>query len=128
MNWLYVFIGGGLGSVCRYLTANWLNELEFKDFPIGTLGVNLIGSFIIGFVICYLQFNNMLEDKLKYLLVVGFLGGFTTFSSFALENFLLIERKAIKTSLLYISSSLFLGILLAYIGYWLMNRILVSNL
>jgi len=128
MNWLYVFIGGGLGSVCRYLTANWLNEIEFKDFPIGTLGVNLIGSFIIGFVICYLQFNNMLEDKLKYLLVVGFLGGFTTFSSFALENFLLIERKAIKTSLLYISSSLFLGILLAYIGYWLMNRILVSNL
>ena len=80
-NFLLVFIGGGLGSILRYSVGLTL----IRDWPFSTFTVNIIGSLLIGLFIGLFQ-KNIINESLSLLLVVGFCGGFTTFSSFALEN------------------------------------------
>ena len=86
-NILLVFLGGGLGAASRYVVTTIVGARFGSAFPYGTLTVNVIGSFIIGLLTFYfLTKNGGVPDNLRLLLVVGFLGGFTTFSSFALDT------------------------------------------
>jgi fluoride exporter len=113
MNELLVFIGGGLGSLCRYAIARWLSGTwPSSNWPIATLIVNLLGSALLGFLLTQRQ---RLGAEGLLLLGTGFCGGFTTFSTFAVESRgLLVERSPIGPA--YPLISLGLGLLAVGLG------------
>ena len=117
---LYISIGGALGSTLRYLVSHFC-KIYFPYFPIGTLLVNIIGSFFIGVFVGYLNNKEILEFFIKYLLIIGLLGSFTTFSAFSIETLELLKKDGIHVSLIYIMSSIILSIFAAYIGFTLIK-------
>lgn len=110
---LYVLIGGGLGSMGRYLIAEIVPSHAGFHFPWGTFTANILGCLIIGALTALLSPSGDLDS----FFVTGFCGGFTTFSSFSKETFQFIENKKTKVALLYVSSSAVFGILAVLIGY-----------
>ncbi len=116
MQLLWIGIGGALGSILRFLLQSRMRAEFPGNFPLGTLGVNLIGSLLIGFLAGWFL-NVAAPGHLKVFLMVGILGGFTTFSSFALENLTLIQGGHLKASLVYLLVSNTLGIGLAFGGF-----------
>ena len=108
---LLVGFGGFLGTVARYLSVRSI-DIKFNGaFPFGTLAVNIVGSFVLGIVWAWAARRTGDTDNFRLFLITGFCGGFTTFSAFAFENFNLIDQKLHSTSILYIISSVLLGIL-----------------
>lgn len=118
IKYVYIIVGGAIGSLLRFIIADFITAKNTSSFPVGTFSVNIIGSLLIGFLFGFFSLNGELDDKLKFLVFIGFLGGFTTFSSFALENMKLINEGLISTSLLYILLSNVVGIGLAFSGYF----------
>lgn len=116
---LAVGLGGLVGSVARYITVKSLDEKLNAVFPYGTLTVNIIGSFLLGLIYSIALRKAGVTENWRLFLGVGFCGGFTTFSAFALENFTLIQQKFIGTSLLYTSISLVAGLFALVAGIWL---------
>lgn len=117
--WILVFLGGGIGSLCRYLASRWITGSLTPNYPfIGTLMVNITGCLLIGFFVFYFTENRFGADSLSWrlLLVTGLCGGYTTFSSFSLENIQLLENKQVITFLGYTFSSLILGFIATYLG------------
>jgi len=95
MQWgliLSVGIGGFIGAILRYSISNWVNTFSSSHFPYGTLTVNVIGSFMIGFLFLYFQ-QIHLSPYQKSLLITGLLGALTTFSTFSLETVLLLQQE-----------------------------------
>lgn len=115
---LLVFIGGGLGSVLRYAISKYLNPF-FEHFYLGTFTVNSIGCLLIGFLIGYSLKGDFLNQNQMLLLATGFCGGFTTFSTFALEKHTLLKSAALLHFSLYTISSIAIGILAIALGMWL---------
>lgn len=114
-----VFIGGGLGSVFRYTIALALKKYQFvlHGFPIHTFAVNIAGCFLVGLLMGYLAKNP--AQWLYVLLVVGFCGGFTTFSAFALEVVQLFKTQQIGMAFLYIALSLLIGVATTYWAFFI---------
>ena len=116
-SFLLVFLGGGIGSSCRFLISNIINN-SFKSFHyLGTFSVNVIGCIIVGIVMGFLQKENDFNQNYLLLFSSGFCGGFTTFSAFANENLDLIKNGNFSLFFLYVISSVVFGIAAAYIGY-----------
>ena len=118
----FVFIGGGLGSVLRYIIGRYLNHSE-SGFPLGTFTVNILGSLLIGIIIGLAAKNNMLSQNQTLLLATGFCGGFTTFSTFAYENHVLFKNGDLASFLLYSFGSFILAFIAVFVGLYL-SRIL----
>ncbi len=114
-NLFLVATGGATGAVLRYFLTN-LSKSLFSSSIYGTLTVNILGSFLIGYLITSVYLKNISEDVLKFFLVIGLLGSFTTFSAFSFEVVNLITSKKIFFSFLYIFLSIFGCILFAYLG------------
>ena len=121
LNCLFVGLGGAIGSILRYLIG-LIPVKENFSFPVKTFFINIIGCFVIGFVVS-LNLKNNLNPKLLLFLKVGVCGGFTTYSTFGLETFELIKSGQILIAILYTLLSLIIGISFVYIAYWITNKI-----
>ncbi len=105
-----VMLGGAVGAGARHLVGRAALAIWGPGFPIGTRAVNIIGGFAMGLLAAWLATRASGDEALRYLLGVGVLGGFTTFSAFSLETVLMIERGELVTALLYILASVALSI------------------
>jgi CrcB protein len=105
-----VALGGALGSVARYLAGIGAGKLFGLGFPWGTLIINIAGSFLIGAFVELFALRLNLSQPIRVFLTVGFCGGFTTFSTFSLESYLLMERGEMIPAALYIVASVVLSI------------------
>ncbi|MFN8237076.1 MAG: fluoride efflux transporter CrcB [Chitinophagales bacterium] len=114
-----VGIGGGTGSIFRYLTSVFTVRYYSNVFPLATFIANLIGCLLIGLFIGYIDRNHTLSPDYRFLLVTGFCGGYTTFSSFALENFNLFHSQNYFTLASYILISILMGYLAVALGMYL---------
>lgn len=122
-NLLIVAFGGGVGSVARYLLSFYIQKSTDGTFPWGTFVVNLLGSFIIGLLYALSERGQIMSTEIRLLLAVGLCGGFTTFSTFANENFILIRGGEFFQMAFYTSLSVVLGFFFVYLGYSLINLI-----
>jgi CrcB protein len=120
-NILLVGLGGFIGSIARYLVSHLNLSVDFFSIPIGTLTVNVAGSYIIGFLTGISEKSDLLTAEYRLFLMVGICGGFTTFSSFANENLMLMHQGQVLPVLLYTGLSIFLGFLAVYFGYLTTN-------
>ncbi len=120
---LFVGLGGGAGSIIRYLISVSTNKYFDFKFPIHTITVNILGSLLIGLTLGYLQKTGNVESSLKYLIAIGFCGGFTTFSSFAFENMNLFNGNNTWIAIVYISLSLIFCLLAVVAGLQLVKVI-----
>ncbi|QOI96184.1 MAG: fluoride efflux transporter CrcB [Flammeovirgaceae bacterium] len=116
MKFVLVLLGGGIGSLIRYSVSGWVHGKYSGVFPLGTLTVNLAGSFLIG-VLWALFESATMSPTLRVFLFVGILGGFTTFSTFSLETLSLLRDGEVRTALLNILVNNVGGILLAFAGF-----------
>ncbi len=119
---LLVFIGGGFGSVLRYLIGKYLNSTE-SGIPYGTFAANILGSLLIGLILGLAIKNNTLSSNQTVLLATGFCGGFTTFSTFAYENHVLLKSGDFMNFALYTIASFVLGFLAVFFGMYLVKII-----
>ena len=114
-NILIVGLGGMLGSILRYLAYVFFGS---HSFPLVTLLINILGSFMIG-MISGLALKNVSFGEWRLFLITGVCGGFTTFSTFSMESFQLLQQNRNIAALIYILSSFFLGISAAIAGYFI---------
>jgi CrcB protein len=118
-NMLAVGLGGFLGSILRFVAVKTIDEYLQRNFFFGTLSVNILGSFILGVLVGIGLKRADLSEQARLFIGVGFCGGFTTFSAFALENVDLLNGKHLGTLALYISVSVAAGILAMFAGIWI---------
>lgn len=116
MEFLLVFLGGGLGSATRHGVNVLAARLWGVQYPVGTLCINILGSFAMGLVVEYWAVKSGLPQQARLFLTTGVIGGFTTFSTFSLEVALLTSRGEIMLAGLYTVGSLILGIGGLYAG------------
>lgn len=116
INFFWVAAGGALGASLRFISSSFFN-LFYPNLPIGTFFVNVLGSFIIGLLINTLEMRNYSEIFIKYFLIIGVLGSYTTFSAFSYEVIELYNNKKFLLSIIYILASVFSCIVAAYAGY-----------
>ena len=115
---ILVFLGGGFGSILRYIISKNLNTY-YSNFYLGTFLVNVIGCLIIGILIGLSLKNNYISENQTLLLATGFCGGFTTFSTFALESNILLKEPSLLQTSLYMGLSVVIGVLAISLGLWI---------
>lgn len=115
---MYIAFGGAAGSLLRFWLSEYISFRVSNHFPVGIFTVNILGALFIGFLFGLLSLNGQINDALRFLLFIGFLGGFTTFSSFALENMRLIYDGHFLVSISYILLTNILGIAVSFLGYF----------
>ena len=120
-NLILVATGGAFGAVLRYLLTN-ISKSIFVSSIYGTISVNILGSFLIGYFITSNFGNNLSENFIKFFLIIGLLGSFTTFSAFSYEVVELINSKKYISSFTYIFISIFICVMSAYLGT-LLNKL-----
>lgn len=126
MIYLVVFLGAGLGGACRLGINEIAARLLGADFPFGTLIINVVGAFFMGVLTEYFVFRGGMSQELRLFLTTGILGGFTTFSTFALESVALWERGQWMPSVAYVVLSVFLSIAALVAGLAIV-RLIISG-
>jgi CrcB protein len=120
---LMVGLGGFIGSVARYFLSRLNLHYDFLSIPIGTLSVNVLGSYIIGFLTGISEKSELISLEWRLFLMVGICGGFTTFSTFTNENLMLMHNGQFTAVFLYTGLSILLGFTAVYLGYSTTNLI-----
>ena len=119
---LAIGLGGAVGALCRYGVTLWASSLVCINFPYSTLIINVLGSFAVGLVFILLVERNLLAPIWRSVLMVGFLGAFTTFSTFSLQALGLMEEGRYMGALGYIASSVITCILATALGMYLARQ------
>lgn len=112
-------LGGFLGTVARYAVSGWVARRYGETFPWGTLVVNVVGCFIIGFLFYLTEERLLFDPLLRSIILIGFLGGLTTFSSFGLQTVNLLRDGELAMAALNVVVSNVCGIIMVWLGYWL---------
>lgn len=121
---LAIAAGGALGAVSRHFVSGAVSKFTGIGFPFGTFTVNIVGSLLMGLLITLLAHKIDVSNQLRSFLAVGFLGSFTTFSTYSMETVLLVQRGDWSGAALYSIGSLIVGVLALLAGLWL-GRVLV---
>lgn len=116
---LAIGLGGGIGALSRHFMAAWVTRQVGYGFPWGIMAVNVLGSLIMGFLVTYFAHHFNTTPELRAFIVVGLLGGFTTFSTFSLDTALLIERGQLMEAAGYVIGSVVLAVGGLFAGIWL---------
>lgn len=114
---LFVFVGGGFGSIARYLLAKYFNS-SASGIPYGTFLANILGSLLIGIILGFAAKNDTLTQNQTLLLATGFCGGFTTFSTFAYENHVFLKSGDFMNFFIYTVGSFALGFAAVFLGMY----------
>ena len=126
MNWLLVACGGAIGASLRY-GASFLMSKPHSMFPWATWSINLLGCFLAGVFFAFSQRYPVLQNEARLLLMVGILGGFTTFSSFVLETLQLIRQGQFPIAFAYTVSSVIVGVVCLAIGFYIFQILLKTH-
>ena len=113
---LSIFLGGGVGALLRFLISEQIDRLFLSSFPFGTIVVNVLGAFLMGLVVSYFADKVNISQNIKMFLTIGFLGGFTTFSTFNLDFYQLFSNGEILASLLYLLVTFTFTVIAFYLG------------
>ena len=114
---LFIFIGSGAGGVLRYAVSGWAQRQTHGVFPIGTLVVNVLGCLLIGVLTAALSGRVLMREEYRLALLIGLLGGYTTFSTFGMETFGLLNDGETWRALLNVAASVVLGLAAVWAGY-----------
>ncbi|WP_458629142.1 fluoride efflux transporter CrcB [Winogradskyella sp. PC D3.3] len=117
---ILVFLGGGFGSVLRFIIGKWLNNSQ-TGIPYGTFVANILGSLLIGIILGLAAKNETLSQSQTLLLATGFCGGFTTFSTFAYENHVFLKSGDFMSFAIYTIASFVVGFLAVFFGMFLVK-------
>lgn len=120
---LFIFLGGGFGAVSRYLLSMFISQSTSTNFPAGTILVNIFGSFLIGLLWEFFNYE-ILSPELRSFIFIGFIGGFTTFSTYMLETFNLIANYEYKFAIIYFLITNILGFIFLLAGVFLARYLL----
>lgn len=123
MKWLMLLLGGGIGTVSRHLVSGAAHQMFGAKFPYGTFAVNILGCFLIGLIVSLAQEKFVLTDPMKLFLIVGFLGAFTTFSTFIFETSTLIKSGSTLLALANVLVSVLIGFFIFEAGVLLGKNI-----
>jgi CrcB protein len=118
-NYLIVALGAAFGGVFRYWMSGAVQKILPSTFPYGTLSVNVLGSFILGYIIFFFDSRELISPGLKIFLTIGFCGGFTTFSTFSLETINLLRDSEYFFAIINMGLNLFLTLFAVILSYYL---------
>lgn len=114
---LLIGIGGGAGSILRFLISQVVSRYLSTPFPWGTFAVNVIGSFLAGLILSTFHQHTNHASEWRLFLMTGFCGGFTTFSAFTAENLALLQSGQVLTAIIYVLSSVLISLLAIWAGF-----------
>ncbi len=115
---MLVFVGGGAGSVVRFVLGRWINSLHDLNFPFGTLVVNVVACLLLGYIVGFADHRQLISPGLRFFWTVGFCGGFSTFSSFSAETLTLLQGGFHFVTISYIVISLLLCLAAVFVGLY----------
>jgi len=116
---LAVGLGGAIGSIARYGVAQAASTIMVRGIPIAVISVNILGSFLMGLAVAVFAFRALDNHALKYFILTGLMGGFTTFSAFSLDAIRLFERGQWGEAVGYIFSSVVFSLMALFFGLWI---------
>lgn len=122
--YLSIAIGGAIGCVSRYFLASFIQQRAGPDFPLGTLVINITGSFVLGFLMRYALQSGAISPETRAFLTTGFCGGYTTFSTYSYETALLLEDREFARAGMYVAASVGIALIGTFLGFAVAHRLL----